>query len=353
MIMRILVDLTHPAHVHFFKQAIWKWKDRGHQVFITSREKDITIELLNSYGIEYICISKYGSGLLGLFKELIVRDYKLYKLARKFRLDILVAIGGVSVAHVGRLIGKPSIVFYDSEFAKLSNRITFPFTDVICTPSCYKEHIGNKQVRYNGYHELAYLHPNWFTPNPNILTEVGLTENDRFFVLRFVSWGAAHDIGQRGFSQEGMEKLITELQKYGRVIITSEAELPQKLKKHYFSLSPDKMHDLLYYATMYIGEGVTMASEAAVLGTPSIFVSSLDCGYIGELRDKYNLIYSFSDENEAINKIIELIRKDDLKNEWRKRREIMLKDKIDVTRWMIDFVENYPESFKDYKNKNK
>ncbi len=349
--MRILVDLTHPAHVHFFKQAIWQWKDRGHQVFITSRKKDINIELLNSYGIEHICISEYGKGLPGLFKELIARDYRLYKLARKFSSDILLAVGGVSVAHVGRLIGKPSIVFYDSEFAKLSNRITFPFTDVICTPSCYKEHIGNKQVRYNGYHELAYLHPNWFKPDPNILTEVGLTENDRFFVLRFVSWAAAHDIGQRGFSHEGVEKLITELQKCGKVIITSEAELPQRLKKYYFSLSPDKMHDLLYYATMYIGEGVTMASEAAILGTPSIFVSSLTAGTIEELKNKYNLMYCLSDEGETISKVEELIKKDNLKNEWRKRRELMLRDKIDVTKWMIDFVENYPESFTDYKNK--
>ncbi len=37
---------------------------------------------------------------------------------------------------------------------------------------------------------------------------------------------------------------------------------------------------LLAYATLFIGEGATMASECAVLGTPAIYVNSLQLGYL-------------------------------------------------------------------------
>ena len=52
-----------------------------------------------------------------------------------------------------------------------------------------------------------------------------------------------------------------------------------------------------------------MASEAAVLGTPSIFVSSL-AGKIGnfiELEKTYDLLYSFTDTDAALEKAIEIL----------------------------------------------
>jgi hypothetical protein len=36
--------------------------------------------------------------------------------------------------------------------------------------------------------------------------------------------------------------------------------------------------------------------------------------------------------------------KSELQKEWQQKREIMLKDKIDVTAFLVWFVENYPES---------
>ena len=54
---------------------------------------------------------------------------------------------------------------------------------------------------------------------------------------------------------------------------------------------------------LYIGEGGTMASEAAVLGIPSIFVNSLELGYLNELEKKYGLVFNFSDSKKAIGKL--------------------------------------------------
>ncbi len=39
--MRILVDIGHPAHVHFFKNFIWEMEKRGHEFIVTARDKDV------------------------------------------------------------------------------------------------------------------------------------------------------------------------------------------------------------------------------------------------------------------------------------------------------------------------
>ena len=108
------------------------------------------------------------------------------------------------------------------------------------------------------------------------------------------------------------------------------------------TISPTKIHDLLYFSTLYIGEGGTMASEAAVLGTPSIYVNTLKMGYIANLEQKYNLLYSIFEEDKFLEIVNDLLKQKNLKMKWRKRKEKMLSDKIDVSEWVIrNYIENY------------
>jgi len=348
--MRILIDIGHPAHVHLFKHLIRELTNKGHEIKITARNKEIALYLLNCYGLGYTIISTKGEGLLGIGKELLIRDYRLFKIAKNFKPDIMMAVLDPSIAHVGKLLRIPSVMFTDTEHAKLINLVTFPFSDVICTPSCFNRDLGKKQIRYNGYHELAYLHPNYFTPNPAVLDEIGLSKDDTFIILRFVSWSASHDVGQHGIKNK--IELVRELEKYGRVLITSEGLLPKELEEYKIKVSPEKLHDLLYYASLYLGEGGTMATESAILGTPSIYVSSLvgTMGNFIELEQKYGLVFNYKDPDKTVEKAVELIQKANLKEEWKNKREALLKDKIDVTASMVWFVENYPESFKEMKD---
>ncbi|CAG0951503.1 MAG: DUF354 domain-containing protein [Candidatus Methanoperedens sp.] len=344
--MKIMIDIGHPAHVHFFKNTIWALEKNGHEVMVTARDKDVAVDLLKAYNIPHIVLSSMGSGKIGLVKEWLIRDYKLLILAKKFKPDIITGILNPSVAHVSRLIGKKAIIFNDTEHATFAEAITYPFIDVICTPSCFKKDLGKKQVRYNGYHELAYLHPNYFTPNPTVLEKLGLNKDEKFIILRFVTWGASHDVGQHGIQNK--IELIRTLEEYGRVFISSEGQLEASLEKYKINISPANIHDLLHFASLYIGEGATMATEGAILGNPSIYVSS-QVGTMGnfiELEQKYGLIFSYNNQNEALKKAIELLKKPNLKQDWRNKREQLLKDKIDVTAFMIQFIEDFPESFR-------
>lgn len=341
--MNILFDIGHPAHVHLFKNVIFSLKKKGHNVLVTARDKDVTIDLLNGYNIKYKVLTSIGRGKAGLFKEWIVRDYKLFQTARIFNPDLLVGVLNPAIAHVSWLLRKKSIIFNDTEPAFLAQKITYPFADVICTPMVFNKNIGQKQIRYNGYHELAYLHPKYFTPNPSALNDLKLTENDQYIILRFISWRASHDVGQHGINNK--KELAKMLEKYGKVFITSEEELDPELEKYKLKISPEKLHDLLYYATLYIGEGATTASECAVLGTHAIYVNTLRLGYTDEEEEKYGLVYNFSNnediEKKVFEKAVDLLNNPNLKQEGKLKREKLIKDKIDVTGFMVQFIEHY------------
>ena len=360
--MRILIDIGHPAHVHLFKHLILGLTNRGNEIKITARNKEIALYLLDSYGFDYTVISTVGKDLLGLGKEMLIRDYKLFRIARNFNPDIMIAFLDPSIAHVGKLLRIPSITFTDTEHAKLANMLTLPFTDVILTPSCYKKDLGKKQVRYNGYHELAYLHPNYFTPNPAVLDEIGLSKDDNIFLIRFAALNASHDTKSEKLKKEYVLPLIKKLEKKGKIIISSEIKLDKDLTQYQYNLSPEKYHDVLYYSKMYVGESSTTAEEAAMLGTPSLNFERIVIkgetysfaefsGILDELQNKYGLVHCFHNEGILLRKIDKLLEKgiEKTKKEWKEKREKMLKDKIDVTAFMVWFIENYPESFREMK----
>jgi predicted glycosyltransferase len=342
-ILRVLIDIGHPAHVHFFKNTIWNLEKKGHQTMVVSRDKDVVIELLDAYGIPHTVLSKVKPGKSHLLEELFIREFKTFKIAQQFNPDILMGILSPVVAQIAWIQRRKSIIFNDTEHAVLAQKLTYPFCDIICTPSCYLKNEGRKQIRYMGYHELAYLHPSYFTPNPQVLKDLGVEEGEPFTILRFISWGAHHDVGHHGIKNK--VALVQEVEKFGKVFITSEGPLDPEFERYRIRVPPEKIHHLLYYATLYVGEGATMAVESAILGTPSIYISTLagTMGNFSELEKKYGLLFNYSDSESALRKTIEILKDSELKKTWRLKRAALLRDKINVTDFMVKLIENLPE----------
>ena len=326
--MRIVVDINYPGHVHLFKNFIEIMKSKGHDILITASEKEVSLELLDLYKFEYVNLGSYGKSPFEKLLSIPKLDYRMYKAVKNFNPDIFLGVGSIRASHVAYFTGKPCIAFEDTEHCKEQHLLYVPFTSKILTPTCFKKEFRKKQVPYSGYHELAYLHPNDFTPNPDVLKEFGLTEDDNYTILRFVSWNASHDLGHHGLSLEDKRKAVYEIGKYGRVLITSEKPLPDDLDKLKIFVSPEKIHDLLYYAALLYGESATMASECAVLGTHAIFCDFAGRGYTDEEEQKYNLVFNFYDEismaKNSLNRAIELLKNPNLKKEGKNKREILL-----------------------------
>ncbi|MCQ1539537.1 DUF354 domain-containing protein [Methanocalculus taiwanensis] len=345
--MRLLLSVEHPAWVHQFRYLIKELTNKGHEIKVVAIRKDVTCELLDYFDIPYEIISETSG------KNFVEKGYvffntlaKIFNISREFKPDMYIGRYSPMMAINSFLFRKPHIIYEDTEHALFCLAICRLFSNVIVTSTSFTKDLGSKQLKIEAYKELFYLHPNYFSPNNQILKEINVDENQRFIIVRFVAWDAHHDIGQHGISDK--IGLVKELENYGRVIITSEGVLPTELEEYRMRVSPEKLHDLLYYATLYVGEGSTTASECAVLGTHAIYVNTLRLGYINEEEEKYKLVYTFSDpftmEEGVLEKAQELLRDPDLQAKGKVKRERLLADKIDVTAFMVWFVENYPES---------
>jgi predicted glycosyltransferase len=337
--MRLLIDILHPAHVHFFRNFAQEMTARGHAVRFSARDKDCATELLDHYRIPYELLSRQGTGL-GLASELATRTLKLARLARSWRPDVMTGIMGPSIALAGRALGIPAVVFYDTEFAKQTNWFVYPMAHSVCTPDCYQGRVRGVHRTYAGYHELAYLHPHRFTHDAARLAAFGVSRDEPYSILRFVSWQAIHDVAEKGLTGSQKRHLIDVLERHGRVLISSEAALPPELEPWRVKGPTQDIHHLLAFAQMIVGESATMSSEAAVLGVPAIFIAKTGRGYTDDQERSYGLVRHFRETefDAAVEAIRELFARGP-RAMGQAARQRLLEDKIDVTRWMVEYFE--------------
>lgn len=341
--MRILVDIGHPGDVHVFAAPIRRWEARGHQVRIVSSDKDVALSLLDAYGLPYDLVGTREPGLLKLAALVVTRTWRIMQIARRFKPDVYISIGSPTAALASAVRRKPHIAFNDSEFSRLQYRVMAPFTEAVCTPRAFLRDLGPRQHRYRGYKELAYLHPNVFTPDPAVAARLGIAPDEEVFVVRYVAWMATHDVGQHGLSDATKRTILEELQARGRVILSVEGAPPTDLSQPDVPIAADDFLHLLAQATLCIGEGLTTATEAALLGTPAILVTTLQAGNFYELRDRYGLVAYTADESEALDTLRAWLANPQLKAEWLAKRDAMLADCDDVTAWITEFVEAFVE----------
>ena len=297
--MRVVIEIVHPADVLFFKRPIERLLERGDDVQILSRHKDIACDLLDDFGFSHLPVSGAGAGKAALARELFMRDFKINRVVRNFRPNILVGFGGVAISHVGKLTGTPSISFYDSENASLQTRLTWPFISHLYVPKAYAGPTPEGRTTFlEGTKELSFLHPSAFKPDWQTALNAGLDpERDNFFV-RIVQWRANHDIGKTGWTPELLRAVIARLSTRGAVHLSSESRIAEDLEPYRYCGPQTAVHHLIGHCRLLVGESATMASEAAVLGVPAIYAGRDFPGYVQEL-ERAGLVQNIVDVNDA------------------------------------------------------
>ena len=351
--MRILFVINTEGQVHTWKHTMKILSAQGHVVVIRARKYGVTLELLDAEGFRYTSFVPIRSRY---FKAIdLIKQAAFYGIKARIRIRPDCVIGfGIDAVVIAKMLGKPSIVFNDSEDLGVQNSLMKAFANTIITPDCFKLDLGKKHIRIQSYKELAYLHPNRFTPDPAILNELGVKPGEKYVILRFNMFDAVHDIGRHGFTASDQFRLAKELEKYVRVFISPEGSLAKELESYRLPIAYDRIHHALFYAQMLVSDTGTMTTEAAVLGTHAVKCNSNvgEFGNFMELEQKYKLIHCYQRSEQAIRKAVELIQQPDLKEQWAIKREKLLADKIDFTQFMVDFIEKYPDSFKKYKDRS-
>lgn len=319
--------------------------EKGHEFMVTARKKEVSQVLLNSYKIPFTDRGSGSNSILGKLLYLPKANMLLYKHAKKFRPDLFLSFASPYAAQVSSILKIPHIALDDTEHARLGQIMYRPFTEIILSPNCYRGKIARNQQLFNGYMELSYLHPKYFKPDQSIRKLLGVSEDEKFVLLRFVSWQATHDAGHSGISLKNKRRAVEEFSKYAKVFISSETELPDDLEQYRISIPPVRMHDVLSFATLFFGESATMASESAVLGTPAIYLDNDGRGYTDDLEKSYGLVHNFTespnDQKESIEIGLLLLKDELLAKKSSLQRTRLLKDKIDVTDFLVNFVKEY------------
>lgn len=336
--MKVLFDVNHAAHVHFVRNAYHDLTEQGYQCLISASNKPLVYQLLDEYKIPYYPMGPIGKSMVAKMIRLVIHDIKLFFYCIKHKPKLILGIVAIRGSHVGWLLRIKNFVFTDTEHAKLQIAFFKPFATQIHNPSWFTSSLGAKQVRYNGFHELAYLHPNNFNPRSEVLEKLGVSEGDPYFIIRFVAWDATHDINQSGISLKCKREMVQFLQNKGRVFITSEYELEEEFKSMEYDLPASFLHDAIYYSSLVIGEGATTACEAALLGVPSIYINTISLGYISLLESNFDLVWHLKDDTRAIERLTELFSTADYRERWMQKKDVFLESQIDTTEYIVSLV---------------
>lgn len=348
--MNILFVSGHPAQIHNFKLVKKELESHGHKVFWLATDKDISRYLLEKYNIKYSLLEKPQKSFLSKIRVLFLNTKYSTRFIKSNKIDIVVSRISPYLALASFLLRKPHITLTDTESAGFYDRFFCKFTNALLTSSSFQKTLRSDQIRFNSNIELFYLHPNRFKPlsKEDISRLLGINNEDQYVLMRFVGWDAFHDKGLYGFSEDNKLKAVNEFSKLCKIFISAEKTLPDKLEPYRVKIPVEYMHDVLANAIMFFGESATMATESAVLGTPAVFLNQNWFGSTGE-AENYGLLFSYKekpdDQINAINKGIELLKIPHLKNKMLLNNRKYLKDKIDITAFMVWFIENYPSSY--------
>ncbi|PXA05566.1 hypothetical protein DDZ13_01450 [Coraliomargarita sinensis] len=338
--MRILIETHHPSDIHFWKYVVRQLMAQGHTVKLLSRDRDVMKQLLTAYDWipSEIITSMSGNNKIPLL-EMLGRQFKVASAIRKFNPDVVVSLFG-SYTQSAKLLGKRNLIFTDSEFQHFNHRIAHPFADLVYTPECFWKDLGKKHRRYRGYHELAFLHPKYFTPRPEVLEKLGVAEGG-YLMLRLSAWNTLHDIGQSGLGDLAYKFVEEWKDRYRIFIVPEEGKCDPRLRDYIFKLPPDWFHDALYYARLVLTEGASTASEAACMGVPTVYVNSTEHrGYLDELETKFGLAHCYAEGAPGIEKARTLLNEEATLQRKRleEAREKMLTHNEDVTEFAVKAI---------------
>ena len=350
--MKILVGMSHPAHFHLFRETIDILKRNNHTVGVVITPKDVLEDLLKESNTDYIKLTEQNDykGFTGKLRKLISSSLKLDKLVCEQRPDLMIG-SFTQMAWVGRRRGIPNVFFGEDDisYTFLQSLITYPFVDHIVAPEVTRVGIfTSKKIAYPGTQKLAYLHPRVFTPDASCIPEIDIKKP--YAIIRLVALNAYHDVAKRGIDADMLRSIIERLNPFGNVFISSEKSLPEKFKAYRLPVDSSKIHHALAFADLFIGDSQSMTVEAALLGTPALRLNDFakKVSILNMLEHDYGLTSGFKTGQfgKMLQKADELIRKQDIREEYEKKRSRFIEHSVDASAFFAWFVGNYPATLK-------
>ena len=354
--MKFAFYFGHPAQFLFARRTIEDLIEHKHEVLIQIKKKDVLEELLKSSKLEYTNIqpkerkNNRMAALLGLFS----RNKIMLPALRKFKPDLLIS-SDASYSQLGLLLNTPCVTILEDDYKVIKKLalLSYPFTStILCPEVCLVGRWGKKKVGYKGYMKLAYLHPSVFQPNKNIKDKYNLPE--KYAIIRLAQLTAYHDEGIKGISENLLISIIDRLKLNGITpVISAEGKIDERYSSLLLNIEAMDMHNVLAHAKLLICDSQSMSVESSMLGIPSLRYSSFSgrISVLEELEKQYGLTYGFpiSKSSELLKQLNTILNTPDFENQFQKKRQKMLSEKINVSDFLYWFFTNYPQSVEEMK----
>jgi predicted glycosyltransferase len=342
--VRILIDVSHPALAHVFGHVIPAFHARGHETLVVARDKDVTLPLLDWYGVPHQVLAPAGRTQRARLRELVVREARMVAVGRRFRPHLITGTS-VHAARAAVLLRCRSAVLNDDDAAAvpLFRWLAYPLASAIVTPTALAgERWGRRHLLYPSYHALFYLHPNRFRPDPAIRRDLGLADAEPYGVVRLSALEAHHDRGVRGVSHRVLRSIVDGVGRRVRLFVSSEKPLAPEFEPLRIALPPERIHHALAGATFFLGDSQTMTAEAAVLGIPAFRINDFvgRIAYLRELEQR-GLAFGFRpfEAKGALEMLDWVLSQPDRAAVFAARRQKLLAETIDPVPWFVDRME--------------
>ena len=341
--MKILIDLNHPAHVHYFRNFIKLMEAKGHKFCVINRDSKMIDQLLDYYGIEHTTRNKRPekkgtiASLMNLFRMILWCIRK----SLSFRPDMYMGFASSACSVTSWLFRKPSILIDDTEHNAMNHKIYMPTCSAVLTPFYFKKDLGNKekQIHFNAYVEQLYLHSAYYKNNKSVLEELNVAPKE-YVIVRYIAYDAHHDMKANPLDDKTKKQIVKEIAKRYRVFVSLEKSVNDPFYDDYvLKISPEKMHDLEANAKFMIAEGATMASESFLLGVPYLYLNPLMVGYIDYQCTHYpNRCFKTTNSDEALKIVSQLM---DIEIDGEAERKKVEEQTINPTAYLEKFVEDF------------
>jgi Uncharacterized protein conserved in archaea len=334
----VVIDIAHYPQVNFFKYVITALtrNDINVHVILQPRGNLVPIFEKECPHVPYVSIGEHKKTISGKIFDAVKRDIAFLRYLSKIKFDAGLSCGSVNLAHAARLFRKPFITFGDDIEYKLGYYLVHPFATREVRPK-YVPARGKKVLKYNGFKELAYLHPNHFKPNEKALEPYNLHPYEYVFIREVSSWS----LNYRGAEMGKLSKILNYIKRKDLKIILSieDKSLINLFKEHCLILKEpvEDIHSLLHFAAFAVSSGDSLARGSCLVGTPVIYTGGRDMAINNEFIKRSCM---FKVEAEAIiEEIIDYI----ISNNIKKAVEAQIKYAIehewaDTTQVILDVL---------------
>ncbi len=346
--MRVLMETTHPKDVNILKNIVFELEKEGCEVLLAARDKEGVFEKLDDYGINYVPGTNY-KGFLNKVVHIPSVEYWLYKIAKKFKPDVIFGPSSLYAAHVSKARSIPYLCFSDCEAEfNYTRHLTVPFVTKIFVPSGFRLDLGERMEKFDGYLELTYLHPKYFKPDRSVLDELDVGADEPYILLRISSLSGFHDVGVDHSPLKDIETIkefVRGMERYCRVFISGDNSVTDKFPQNKLEINPNKFLDLLAFSSLYVGDGISVAAEAALLGVPSIYLSDENrrWGFIKDLAEQ-NLVYLSNNGEESREMAKMIIQDKRIQRKWKEKSNHLVREKKDIVAFFVEKIRSCGEN---------